>query len=251
MNNIFRTEQIAPDTYRLVEGESVNCYLLTGKSRALLIDTGIGAGRLRETVDELTELPVDVVVTHMHCDHAGGVNWFDRYYVSQADLAPIYRLMSSRLAAHIMTPKGTILPFKPKHAKAVPVEDGHVFDLGGRKVVVLSVPGHTRGSIALIDVTNRMMFTGDNINRSLWMQLPGCTTLREWMDGGRLLLELSRVYAAWGGHEDGRLTPETMRRTYEMVELVEEQDNTFPPRTKVYPEENTTPNLVYNSCRKN
>ncbi len=159
--------------------------------------------------------------------------------------------MSSRLAAHIMTPKGTILPFKPKRAKAVPVEDGHVFNLGGRKVVVLSVPGHTRGSIALIDVMNRVMFTGDDINRSLWMQLPGCTTLREWMDGGRLLLELSRVYAAWGGHEDGRLTPETMRRTYEMVELVEEQDNTFPPRTKVYPEENTTPNLVYNSCRKN
>lgn len=105
--------------------------------------------------------------------------------------------MSSRLAAHIMTPKGTILPFKPKRAKAVPVEDGHVFNLGGRKVVVLSVPGHTRGSIALIDVMNRVMFTGDDINRSLWMQLPGCTTLREWMDGGRLLLELSRVYAAW------------------------------------------------------
>jgi glyoxylase-like metal-dependent hydrolase (beta-lactamase superfamily II) len=42
------------------------------------------------------------------------------------------------------------------------VSHGEVIDLGGGQVLeVLHTPGHTPGSICLLDETNRMLFTGD------------------------------------------------------------------------------------------
>jgi len=51
---------------------SQNMYLLEGNDRALLIDTGWGAGNLREYVEKLTAKPIFVINTHGHLDHSGG-----------------------------------------------------------------------------------------------------------------------------------------------------------------------------------
>ncbi|MCL1909472.1 MAG: MBL fold metallo-hydrolase, partial [Kiritimatiellaeota bacterium] len=52
-------------------GFTVDAYLVTGEKRALLVDTLAGATGLYKLVRELTPLPLDVVVTHGHGDHAG------------------------------------------------------------------------------------------------------------------------------------------------------------------------------------
>ena len=49
----------------------VDAYLLTGEKRAVLVDTLQNATGLYEKVRELTELPLDVLITHGHIDHAG------------------------------------------------------------------------------------------------------------------------------------------------------------------------------------
>lgn len=62
-------ESIAKNTWRISESGMVNCYLLTGDTGALLIDTGCGLGDLSEVVKRITGLSVTVVLTHMHPDH--------------------------------------------------------------------------------------------------------------------------------------------------------------------------------------
>src|SRR5947207_8811006 len=43
------------------------------------------------------------------------------------------------------------------------VDEGDAIDLGDRSVVVLHTPGHTAGSICLLDDANGTVFTGDAI----------------------------------------------------------------------------------------
>ena len=43
------------------------------------------------------------------------------------------------------------------------LEEGHVFDLGDRSLRVLHFPGHTPGSIGLIDERARILFSGDTV----------------------------------------------------------------------------------------
>lgn len=248
--DIYKTEQIAPDTYRIDEAGAVNCYLLLGKKKALLIDTGLGIGCLREEAEKLTNLPLEVVLTHAHCDHAGGIGWFDHYYVHKSDTAPVYKLLSSHLAASILLPKGIKLPQKPLRPKAVPIDSSFSFDLGERIIHVKNVPGHTKGSIVLLDSKEKQMFTGDDINESLWMQLPGCTTLRQWLTGGRTLLALAREYTPWCGHGPGKQSVEQMRATFELAEKLSEGKNAFFPHTVFYPGKESVPQIVFNEARR-
>jgi glyoxylase-like metal-dependent hydrolase (beta-lactamase superfamily II) len=39
--------------------------------------------------------------------------------------------------------------------------DGDVIDLGGRELEVIYTPGHSPGSVCLLDRSNRMLWTGD------------------------------------------------------------------------------------------
>ena len=50
------------------------------------------------------------------------------------------------------------------------VADGEIIDLGGRKIEVVYIPGHTKGSIALLDVENRVLYSGDSVqNGNIYM----------------------------------------------------------------------------------
>ena len=55
-------------------------YLICGEKRALLMDTNLGVGHLKELVDSLTDKPYDVVLTHGHIDHAPGASEFEHVY---------------------------------------------------------------------------------------------------------------------------------------------------------------------------
>jgi len=68
---------------------SDNIYLVEGKDKALLIDTGLGVARLNAFVKTLTTKPLIVVNTHGHPDHAGGDFEFKSIYADPADFASI------------------------------------------------------------------------------------------------------------------------------------------------------------------
>ena len=53
---------------------------------------------------------------------------------------------------------------KPHKNYAINIlKDGDVIDLGGRIVEVISIAAHHEGSIALLDRTDRLLFTGDEL----------------------------------------------------------------------------------------
>ncbi len=171
------------DVYRLGEGtyaiyepnqfEEAICYLVEGTDRAVLIDAGTGIGDVTQVVDQLTDLPVSVVLTHEHYDHVGQAYRFDEI-VAFEDSAALWTLRAGRdnpSLRRYLTDEYLWKPlpegFDPASwtiPSLVPtgyIHDGDVIDLGDRELEVIYTPGHSPGSVCLLDRANRMMWTGD------------------------------------------------------------------------------------------
>lgn len=200
--------KITSDTYRISEDGIANAYLLWGEKKALLIDCGLGVGNIREAVESLTSLPVEVALTHLHCDHAGGRNWFSSFAYHKKDNKGIFYFLASNYAARKllkMEAKDFKLSKKPHQAKRMLFDDTCVFDLGGRLIRVMNTPGHTPGSTVYLDEKEKLMFTGDEVEPWLWLQLPGSLSVESWLPNAKKILSLADQYAIYGGHDKGEL----------------------------------------------
>jgi hydroxyacylglutathione hydrolase len=156
-------------------------YLIEGTKVAALIDTGMGKGRLDAYVRSLTKRPVLVLITHGHADHTGRAGLFSTVYFPMEDAA-----------------------FKPPFdiSRAMALYDGQKFDLGGRSLEAIALPGHTRGSVAFLDAEDRMLFSGDAVGSSfVWMQIKGATSLSAYLESVRRLEAQGAEFdAIYGGH---------------------------------------------------
>ena len=199
-------------------------YLVLGEERALLIDTGMGVGSIKEIVDELTALPVTVINTHGHPDHAGGNAEFAPALMCPAEF-DVYEKMATkefRIDDVSRMPGGdkAAAKLQPTGPAPVPVEDGAVIDLGGRKLKVIYTPGHTHGSICVYDEKTGALFTGDNVQANT-------TTVREWNSATveDLAESLKKVAALnptriLGGHRPNVNGPELLGRVLACAENV-------------------------------
>jgi glyoxylase-like metal-dependent hydrolase (beta-lactamase superfamily II) len=174
----FQVYRVAPGVFAIYEphqAEEVISYLITGKDRALLLDTGMGIADISAVTAQLTKLPVSVINTHTHNDHVSG-NWrFHSIYAM--DTAFTRKNALGSLANHSNDAQDEIAPdqlcgklpagFDAKNYQVKPfhitdwVHDGSKIDLGGRTLEVLSTPGHTPDSICLLDRAHGLLFTGD------------------------------------------------------------------------------------------
>lgn len=136
-----------------------NMYLLEGDERALLIDTGYGAGNLRAFVEKLTNKPIVVVNTHFHPDHAAGNGEFEIVYMSKgAEMDAPSTLNPGAVPFDL-----TKLPY-PDYQK-IYVGEGDVIELGNRTIEVLDVkPAHCNSSLFFLDRKEGMLFCGDEID---------------------------------------------------------------------------------------
>jgi glyoxylase-like metal-dependent hydrolase (beta-lactamase superfamily II) len=182
----FEVYKPTPNVFAIYEphqSEEVISYLIVGKKRALLFDTGMGISDIKKVTAELTMLPVIVLNSHTHNDHVGG-NWeFDTIYAMDTDFTR-QNARGSREAAQAeimpdqicgMLPKG----FDAKTYATRPwkitayTHDGDRFDLGDRTIEVIATPGHTPDSISLIDRSNGLLFTGDTYYPApIWLFRP-------------------------------------------------------------------------------
>ena len=160
-----------------IEEGPVRMFLIRGEERALLVDTGLGGGNLRAQVEELWTGPVTVVNTHGHTDHAGADWQFPEVLAHPADWREIRR-------------------GNPECEMCLrPLRAGDRLDLGGRSLEVIETPGHTPGSIALLDRERRLLFGGDNVSdRPVFLFLPGAS-LTDY------LASLRRLAAGSGAHD--------------------------------------------------
>ena len=165
----------------------VHCYLVEGRDKALLIDTMTGLRGLPAFVATLTDLPVEVALTHGHMDHAGGVFEFGRCYIHPADIP---MLDGRTLPARVGYVRGQLPPGEAPEASAfvpdgpvefVPLKAGDKLDLGGRALEVLHVPGHTRGSLCYLDTASGDFFAGDACNNNTLLMMDVSATIEEYL----------------------------------------------------------------------
>ena len=135
--------KIDDQTYAFDEG-GVRFFLLLGTEKALLIDSGMMTRNADELARTLTDLPLELLNTHADRDHLGSCASFPRFYMHPSEASNFY---------------------KTNHAEGqfVPVWEGDVLDLGNRPLEIIHLPGHTPGSIAVLDRKAGRIFTGDPV----------------------------------------------------------------------------------------
>ena len=152
---------IAEHTYMLTDRlTGVNQFLLEGKEKALLIDTGYGTKSLPRVVEKLTSLPVMVVNTHLHPDHSNGNGFFGKVMVGEPDLPShgvpsnyIFEGVASAYRKSLLRPLMSVARkfalIDPSAAEYSPMPD--MIHLGERSLDAVPCPGHTAGSVIFCD----------------------------------------------------------------------------------------------------
>ena len=135
------------DTVWAVEQGFVRSFLIVGNSKALLLDTGVAPCRLGSILRSVTDREILLIQSHGDGDHTANSGLFSVIYAHPDETDVICR-------------------FRPElKERLCPVREGDAFDLGGFSIEVIEAPGHTPGSICLLDRTHRVLFSGDTISQ--------------------------------------------------------------------------------------
>ena len=172
--------EIAPRTWLISYYLLANMFLLEGDEKALLIDAGSGLGPLEEQVKSLTDKPLILALTHGHADHLGGCHLFpgvkslihpeDMFFAEEFTEAYAQEFIDNYVKTRgpVRNPEATdedwkqiIRPYGP--AEYGTLEDGEVFELGGRAVEVIHTPGHTSGGCCYYIEKEKTLFSGDTL----------------------------------------------------------------------------------------
>lgn len=187
--NWFEIKEVMPKTWVIGDNGSDNIYLVEGSQKVLLIDTGLGAADLAGAVKKLTGKPLFVVNTHAHPDHSGSNYQFGKIYMHKADIEAAKMYSSAEARKNVggsmlngqKPGEADIYKGNEKTSEYIAVSEGYEFDLGDRIINVMETPGHTPGSICLLDVKNKVLFSGDNNNTHVWLFLEGCSPLSDYL----------------------------------------------------------------------
>ena len=134
--------KINDKTWRIEDG-MVRFFLLCGDEKAALIDTGMNVPEARSIAEGLTELPIILINTHADPDHISGNGAFEEVYMGPAE-EENYREHGGK-------------------GKLIPIHEDDMIELGNRPLKIIDIPGHTPGSIAILDEKYRVLIGGDTI----------------------------------------------------------------------------------------
>jgi glyoxylase-like metal-dependent hydrolase (beta-lactamase superfamily II) len=166
-----------------------NIWHVRGRDRDLVVDTGMGFMSLSDELADLVDKDVTAVATHGHDDHIGGHHEFDDVRVHAAEapllLAPSISSLVPREAwgddvvdsleaagypmsePYFVTALPAGMAVDSFHQEPVarvrPITEGDEIDLGDRCMQVIHLPGHSPGSIGLLESATGTLFSGDAI----------------------------------------------------------------------------------------
>jgi len=169
-----------------------NLWYLRGRERDLVVDAGNGIAPLQPVLERFARgrrREVVCLVTHAHVDHIGGFHEFGHRLLHPAereaaarigDVLPLVATSWPQEVQDQLAEDGFVLPpllvdavprpgFDPAGFRIAPVAPTHtvvggdLIDLGDRRLQVIDLPGHTPGSIGLLDEEEGALLSGDAI----------------------------------------------------------------------------------------
>lgn len=155
----FQVHEYNPDLYILRESGCSNyekpfLYLLFGKDKVLMLDTGAGKTDVADVVKNVIggwlarnkreSISLIVAHTHAHRDHISGDEAM-KALAQTTVIAPTVAAVQEFFGFHKWP------------------EDIVTYDLGGRILDVIAIPGHEPSSIAIYDRQTGILFTGDTL----------------------------------------------------------------------------------------
>ncbi len=155
----MQVQRYDADTYVIRQSVKTNfeapfLYLLFGKDRALLLDTGAGGLKVRPTIDGViadwlkahhrSSIPLVVAHSHSHGDHRMG----DAEFKDRPDTV-VVGWTAPEVAAFFK-----IADWPHDIAR---------FDLGGRMLDVVPTPGHHPSHVMIFDEKDRLLLSGDTL----------------------------------------------------------------------------------------
>lgn len=174
-----------PDFYIIDDGE-VREFLILGTTEALLIDTGFENSALKAKIQEITALPIKVIVSHGDKDHCGGLTQFDECYLHKEDVSLI-----------------------DCDIKINEIKEGDFFVAGEYKFEVIAIPGHSYGSIALLDRNKKLLLSGDSVQTGPIYMFGGHRNLDLYLQSlKKLLTYQDDITTIIPSHNDYPLTKE-------------------------------------------
>jgi len=195
-SHIFRMEIPLPGNPL----KAINSYLIQGKGRNLMIDTGMNRVECMEAMQaSLRELQVDLkrtdfFITHLHADHLGLVSELaqeeSKIYFNYPDTEiinnPTHWEEMGASASKNGFPESDIQgalsrhPGRKYHARQplnlTFLKEGDLLRIGEYSFQCVETPGHTRGHMCLYEPRTKIFFSGDHIlnditpNISLWVE---------------------------------------------------------------------------------
>jgi glyoxylase-like metal-dependent hydrolase (beta-lactamase superfamily II) len=179
---VYVSEEVLPGVRMIRDSDNDKMFLIHGTQKYLLIDCGLGRGELGKYIEQFTHgQPLEVVFTHNHFDHIGQADQFIAHsieHIGAEDRAGLVQVLQrDHIADDVIE----------QHVRSV--INGEEIDLGGDSVQVYLAPGHTKGSLVVLDKKTGYLFTGDSfgsnsptIPDALWLQLPGTPTAAQYLD---------------------------------------------------------------------
>jgi len=154
--------EFAPDVWvvpvhtpTLPPATHTNVWIVGGR-RFVIVDPGSSEeteiARLTRVVErrrERGDVPVAILLTHLHRDHIGGV-------------AEVARALNLEVRAHPLTLEA--LAAMPGSPSVAPLNDGEDIDLDGMTVRPVLTPGHARGHLAFHLPEPRLLVAGDLVS---------------------------------------------------------------------------------------
>jgi glyoxylase-like metal-dependent hydrolase (beta-lactamase superfamily II) len=188
----FDVTEVSEGAYRVTEPHvhpyvRSNAWLVRGSVAHLLVDTGLGVGRLAHELAGLLDRPVIAVATHAHFDHFGGLGEFAER-AAHSDDGDVIQAASDYVTLRAATYPAALLDEFEAAGEQVPdllvdalpgqgfdlagfrtppasitcwLADGDSIDLGDRSFSVLHTPGHSPGSICLWEAASQTLLSGD------------------------------------------------------------------------------------------
>jgi glyoxylase-like metal-dependent hydrolase (beta-lactamase superfamily II) len=150
-----------------------NIWLIRGRDRDLLIDSGMGLRALAPALGLTPGKPLIALATHAHVDHIGSLHEFADRRAHQAEAAAYDDMPDDVTVADLFRAQAEPVSALPHEAWGVEayrltpaplsqaLQGGEIIDLGDRRFRVLHLPGHSPGCVGLFEEARGLLFSGD------------------------------------------------------------------------------------------